>query len=121
MPKFSDVVKSEGRTLSAKDLIKPVRVTISGWEAMEFKDNDGKMVERTVLMFEGKEKGMVLNVTRGSQVASNLGTEEMDDWVGKQIILQKGRTTFGNDMVDCVAVRDETPQQEVDLDDEIPF
>ena len=121
MPKFSDVVKSESKTLSAKDLKKPVRVTISRWEMMEF-DNDGKKVEKCVVFFENAEKGVVLNQTRGMQIAMNLGTEEMDAWVGKQIILEKGRTTFGPDMVDCVAVRDEAPKQEVDDDDPtIPF
>jgi len=120
MPKFSDVVKSEGKTLSAKDLIKPVRVTISRWEMMEF-DNDGKKVEKVVIFFEGKDKGVVLNQTRGLQIAMNLGTEEMDEWSGKQIILEKGRTAFGPDMVDCVSVRDEVAKQEVDPDEEIPF
>jgi hypothetical protein len=45
----------------------------------------------------------------------------MDDWIGRQIILEKGRTSFGEEMVDCVAVRDETPKQEVDPNDDIPF
>ncbi len=88
---------------------------------MEF-DNKGKMVERTVLMFENAEKGMVLNLTRGEQIARNLGSDEMDDWVGKRIILEKGRTTMGSEVVDCVAVRDEAPKQEVEeCDDDIPF
>ena len=120
MPKFSEMSKSEGRTLSAKDLKKPVRVTISKWEMMEF-TNDGKEEEKVVVFFENAEKGVVLNQTRGLQIAMNLGTEEMDNWIGKEIILEKGRTTYGKDMVDCVAVRDEAPKQEVDPDDDIPF
>jgi len=120
MPKMSDIVKSDGKTLSAKDLDKPVRVTIQRWEKQEF-DNDGKKVEKVVLFFEGAEKGMVLNYTRNDQIALNLGSDDMDDWMGKQIILEKGRTKFGAEMVDCVAVRDEAPKAEVGPEDDIPF
>jgi hypothetical protein len=49
--------------------------------------NGSKPEERCVLYFEDSIKPLVLNSTNAKTVADLLGTEEADDWRGKEIEL----------------------------------
>jgi hypothetical protein len=120
MPKIGDVY-SGGSTLKASDLQgKARKLVISDYEIREFDDN-GKKVRKAVLTFKDKEKGMVLNKTNAQIIAHNLGDEDLDTWVGKEIIIYPTKVQFGDGMVDAIRVREEIPDVADGPDDDIPF
>lgn len=91
---------SKSNHLKAADLNgKQVKATIEGDEIAEFKEGN-----KLVLKFVGKEKGLVLNKTNASILASYFGDDEKT-WKGKEIIIYPDKTMFGADMVDCLRVR----------------
>lgn len=131
MPKFGDYFESAW--LRAEDLNgKDFTLTISGFG--EGKLPDGKT--QVYLEFKGTEKKLGVNRTNGNIIADVLGTDEMDDWVGKKITLYPTKTEFQGKRVACIRVRDDVPQQaaraaapaqrapiaeEIGDDSEIPF
>jgi hypothetical protein len=63
-------------------------------------DEDDKLV----VYFKGAKKGLVLNVTNANMIAEIVGTEEMDEWAGKQIVLYPARVDFKGKRVPAVRV-----------------
>ena len=59
--------------------------------------------DKYVLYFQGKEKGLVLNVTNANTIAEFYG-HETDEWVGRAITLYSTRVQFGNRMVDAIRI-----------------
>lgn len=70
------------------------------------------------LYFEGKEKGIVLNVTNGNAIAEHYG-DETDDWGGRPLEVYPDKTQFKGKSVDCIRVRVPNSQPEQAAD--IPF
>jgi hypothetical protein len=99
-----------------------VLVTMAHTE--QAKMQDGTM--RTVLFFQGKKKGLILNKTNWVKIASIHGSDDSDDWVGKQILLYSTEVTNPRgETVEGVRIRApkavQAKQIKDDLDDEIPF
>jgi len=77
--------------LKATDLQKPAKVTISDATLKTFRDQKtGESVRKIVLRFERARKVFVLNLTQARAVAFALGTDETDQWIGKDIVLSAG-------------------------------
>ena len=88
--------------LTAADLKKSShKVTIDRLEQNEV-GQDKQM--KWCLYFQGKEKGLVLNKTNTSMIASMLGNET-DDWSGKEIIIYPTKVSFKGDGVDAIRVK----------------
>ena len=107
-----DVTKyyeSASKTLKASDLPpgKEIPVIIDSIEEHEF-DDEGKngKVRKLVLKFKGKEKGLVLNKTNATVIASAHGPDS-DRWPGKKIYIYATKVQFGDSMVDAIRVRAE--------------
>lgn len=87
--------------LAAEDLgtSRPV-VTISkvGWA--EF--NDG--TKKRAVWFEGKSKGLSLNVTNWNTIAEVTGRDDDDEWVGCSIRLYATRVPFQGKSVNAIRV-----------------
>ena len=58
-----------------------------------------------IIHFEGKEKGLVMNVTIYNQIADALSEENTDNWPGRQIQLFPTKVEFQGEMKDVVRVR----------------
>ena len=81
--------------LSADDLAgKDHTLTISRVDSDDFTDNLGHEVRKPVLYFEGAQKGFVLNKTNAQQIAQSVGTNTLEEWIGKKI-------TIGSTWVDA--------------------
>lgn len=94
-----------GKYLKCDDLGgRRVLVTIERMEAQKIEDE-----EKPVLYFVGKNKGLVLNRTNADSIIEITGTDETDEWEGKQIVLHPDKTKFGGKTVDCIRIA--TPQQ----------
>lgn len=120
MPKLDEIYTSAGATLKASDLQGAARkVKIESYEVREFDDNERK-AKKAVLRFEGKEKGLVVNKTNGQIIAHNVGSDELDDWIGHEIILYPTRVSFGDQMVDAIRVKEKVPEL-AEGDSDVPF
>jgi hypothetical protein len=60
--------------------------------------------QKPVVHFQGKSKGLVLNVTNANMITEICGTPETDNWKGKRILLYATKTEFGGKRVDCIRV-----------------
>ncbi len=115
--KVGDVYVSEGKSLKAADLQgKARKLQVESYDTVEF---DG--AQKIVLSFAGAKKGLVLNVTNANRIAVNLGSDDLDDWIGKGITIYPTVTEFGGKQVDCIRVKEEMPEVDVDDDPDIPF
>lgn len=105
--------------LKAGDLKgRAVDVTIS--HVIEEDIGDGT---KPVLYMEGKDKGIVLNKTNASMIASSYG-DMTEGWEGMPLTVFPDKTSFQGKIVDCIRVRVPAPAPEVDEDGqpaEVPF
>ena len=87
-------------------------------ERVEWKElgND----EKAVVYFRNNERGLVLNKTNAATIADSYG-DDMDDWVGKSIILFPTRVDFQGQMRDAIRVRISKQDLNQPLEDEVPF
>lgn len=114
MTNVNEMYPSNSQYLKASDFQgREIKVTIASNEVAEF--DNGKKV---VLKFQGKDKGLTLNKTNAMKIADAYG-EDIEAWVGQEIIMYPDKTDFGGKMVDCIRVR--IPPKGGDFDDDIPF
>lgn len=82
-------------------------VVVTILDVQEEKMRDGK--PKPIIKFKEFEKWMVCNVTNWRAIEKMLG-EESDDWTNEQIILYASETTFDEDVVDCIRVKNKRPK-----------
>ena len=63
---------------------------------------------KPVLYFERKEKGLVMNKTNSTVIASSYG-DDTDAWRGKPVVLYPTQTQFQGKLVPCIRVRIPVP------------
>ena len=59
---------------------------------------------KPVLYFQGKKKGLVLNITNWNNIALLYG-DESDDWTGQRITLFPTTTDFQGRTTECIRVK----------------
>ncbi len=59
---------------------------------------------KPVVYFQGKAKGMVLNIGNTNKVIHMYGPNS-DKWIGKSIVVYPSTTDFDGEEVDCVRIR----------------
>ena len=93
---------------------KNLKVTIKDVQVVEFEATEHAEAQtKPILLFEGKEKGLVLNPSNNNSLCQAYGNDS-DDWVGKQVALStKEYDAFPPGWI-------VTPL-DVPFDDEIPF
>lgn len=122
--KYSDAFPSN--FLKCDDLQRrQVPVTIESYDFEEIGDE-----KKLVLRFRGKQKGLVCNKTNAGSIAQLYG-DELDDWVGKRIVLYPTTTPFNGRATPCIrvlppsnapaATPEPEPAPEPAEDDKIPF
>lgn len=73
---------------------------------------------KLVAYFDKGEKGLALNKTNATVIASKHG-DDTDDWANADIELYPDKTMFQGSMVDCIRVR--LPVPAAAEDEEVPF
>ena len=95
--------------LKASDLNgKSVNVTIESVEMVDMgqgRDKESKLL----IKFVGKQKGLVCNKTNAGTIEKITGTDETDEWVGKNITLVAREVEFQSDMVWAIRVSLKAP------------
>ena len=84
---------------------KPVEVEISKIEAANtVKSADGRLIDKPVMHFKGKDRALVLAKCNARAIARKYGPD-MDQWVGKTIGLFQARVdAFGESDVPAVRI-----------------
>lgn len=91
--------------ISAPDLKNQnVRVTIARVELEKVGDDT-----KPVIYFKGKEKALVCNKTNAKAIAASYG-DEMDDWVGAELILFPVMTDYQGESKPAIRVRSPQPK-----------
>jgi hypothetical protein len=75
-----------------------VTITRVGWA--EFSDG----TKKRAVWFEGKDKGLSLNVTNWNTIAELTGEDDDDRWIGKRIRLFATKVTYAGKMVSAIRV-----------------
>lgn len=127
MPSVNDLRTS--KYLKKEDVEPPILATINGYDQVDIETNNGGSEKKWVLNFKGL-KPMVLNSTNGQLIAKILGSEDFDDWIGKQVVLYNDPSVgFAGKITGGIRVRAakkakpaQVPTQIEEIDDEeIPF
>ena len=108
--KVSEVRSTEGKYLKSETLQgRRVTVVIASYQR-EILGQGSDAKEKTVLYFQGKEKGMVINRVNEDRLVDMFG-DEMDDWVGREIVLGVERTQFQGKTVNGLRIT-EAPRRQ---------
>ena len=89
-----------GAHLKAED-IKGHNVTVTIEDVTMEKVGDG---DKPVMSFKGKDKTLVLNKTNWARLAEFLGSDDSDDWNGRQVVLGVQKVDYAGKRVDAIRV-----------------
>ena len=79
-------IKKPSRFLSQLDCEPPILLTITGCKWDNVAPANAKSEEKVVLTFQENPKPLVLNVTNYNIVRKITGKDEIEDWVGTQVV-----------------------------------
>lgn len=112
--KLNDVFPSN--YLKSDDLQdRDVSVVIAGAEIEQIGDE-----RKLVLTFQGKKKGMICNKTNAGRIAHICGSDDTDEWIGREIILTTELVEFQGRTVNGLRVKSPA-KKAAPLNDEIGF
>jgi hypothetical protein len=88
-----------------------VTVTIDSIALEPFFDPESKQtVKKPVLYFAGKSKGLVLGKSLAYKIAEILGSDDMDDWKGKRVVIFTEKRNVYGEVKDLFTARAAPPQ-----------
>ena len=90
------------RFLKASDL-KGQRRTVTIAKITREEVGKGKE-KKAVVYFAGVKKGLILNKTNATKIAKVVGSEAIDQWVGKKITLFSAEVEFAGDLMPAIRV-----------------
>lgn len=97
------------RYLAASDFEEDQTLTIDRWSLTDFDGDKGKE-QKVILYFAETDKGLVLNKTNWGSIEKVTGSEDTDDWIGKQVTFYATQVPFGAEMVWSIRVREPKPK-----------
>jgi hypothetical protein len=112
MPKLSDAFPSPylKADVDVPDLEDgSLDVTITGAK-IEKMGQGAKQEDKVVLYFAETKKGLVLNKTNWSTIATVLGSDDTDDWEGQRISLYAKDVEFQGEMIRGIRVKTRKPK-----------
>ncbi len=113
----SNMYKSDSEFLKADDVgDSEWKLKISGTKEHQF---DGDSKPQLVVLFDGAEKGLVLNKTNFKRIAAAYGPDD-DNWTGKGLYLYAESTEYQGK--ETMGLRVRVPKETKELqDDNVPF
>lgn len=102
----------ESKFLKKEDVMPPVLVTMGQVEKVNVALEGVEPEYRWALHFDEMDKPMVLNQTNINLINSVTGTDDTDDWVGKQIVLYNDPTiSYAGKVTGGIRVRGNAKQE----------
>ncbi len=84
----------------------PQVLTIKDWEVVEFKDQKTDILQKKLALIVDDDQKLLLNKENTRTLIEMFGTQETDDWVGREIeVYYEPNVTFGGKRVGGVRVR----------------
>ena len=115
MPRVGDMFPS--RFLKESDVVEPKLYTVKSVTIEEI-GRPGEEELKAVVHFEETEKQMTLNKTNAQRMEKALGSDNSDDWKGKQIVVYWDENVeYAGKMTGGIRVRGPKSQQAK----EVPF
>lgn len=97
---------SESQYLKKGDVEPPIKVTMEGITRKNLAKEGEPAENKYILHFIEDVKPLVLNITNGQLIAAVTGSEETDDWKGKQITLYNDPSiSFGGKLTGGIRVQ----------------
>ena len=121
---------SESKYLKKEDVMPPLTVTIYGIAKENLAREDEAPEFKYVLNFKEQVKPLVLNMTNAQLIAHVTGSEETDDWVGKQVTLNNDPSvSFAGKLTGGIRVQIPQPTMQTEnpapidpqFNDKVPF
>ena len=121
---------SESKYLKKEDVQPPLTVTIYGIAKENLAREDEAPEYKYVLNFKEQCKPLVLNMTNAQLIAHVTGSEETDDWVGKQVTLYNDPSvSFAGKLTGGIRVQIPQPTMQTEnpapidpaFNDKVPF
>jgi hypothetical protein len=100
--------------LQVSDLDTPIVATIAGVRSETVGSGDDAESKLVVRFKEPDVKAVVLNLTRAEAIATIVGNDDTDKWVGHRIQLFQGSTRFQGKKVPCIAISEPTTGDDID-------
>jgi hypothetical protein len=131
MPRVNDMIES--KYLKQADVPEPVIVTIGKVGKVNLAKEGDAPEEKWAIRFKEFPKPMLLNSTNIKLLEKACGSDDTDDWAGKEVILYNDENvTFGGQVVGGLRIRRQqqaptrkpAPQDRPgfdSMDDDIPF
>ena len=130
MPRTNEMIQS--KYLKTADIPDPVIVTVVKVGKVNLAKEDAAPEYKWAIRFQEFQKAMVLNSTNIKIAEKVFGSDNTDDWAGKEIILfTDENVTFGGELVGGLRFKgqEKTPQKAApripgkfdDMVDDIPF
>ena len=128
MPRTSDMIQS--KYLKTADIPDPVIVTVVKVGKVNLAKEDAAPEYKWAIRFQEFQKPMVLNSTNIKIAEKVFGSDNTDDWTGKEIILfADENVTFGGELVGGLRFKaqEKAPVKAVakpaahEMEDDIPF
>lgn len=111
--------------LKKEDVDPPKLVTIKALRQANVAMDDQPEELKWTIFFKEVEKPMVLNSTNIQLLIKALGTDETDDWIGKQVVVYNDpNVSFAGKITGGVRIRAPKKQGapvQPEVDDDIPF
>jgi hypothetical protein len=126
VPNINSMVTS--KYLKIADVPDPVIVTVVGVKQVNVAKDDAEPEMKWAIKFQEFERPMVLNSTNLHVAAKVLGSDDTDDWKGKEIILYTDPTvSFGGQVTGGLRFRgqEKAPTRAsnvmADMKDDVPW
>ena len=131
MPSTKEMIQS--KFLKGTDVPDPVIVTVKGVKQINVAREDQEPEYKWAIKFAEFDKPMVLNATNIRIAEKSFGSDNTDNWIGKEIELHfDENVTFGNELVGGLRFRrkqapakklsiDEANKKLQDLESDVPF
>ena len=130
MPKLHEMIES--KFLKKEDVDPPRLFTIRGLNSQNVAKEGADPEMKWTMQLEEADKPFVLNSTNLQMIANICGSDDSDDWPGKQIVLYNDpNVSFGGKLTGGIRVRKPKNSQArtvtkmtakvEDLDDDVPF
>jgi len=96
----------DSKFLTQNDVDPPVLATIAGTKKFDVSLDSEEPRIKWTLSFKELDKPLVLNTTNGQIIAAMVGSDESDDWIGRQIVLYKDpNVSFAGKLVGGIRCR----------------